>query len=179
MKGSFALSRNAARFLYLCGLAFQLLTVWPAETIPPRPQNHFNDYASVISPVTAQTLNQRLVDFERATSSQILVAIYPKMASDSSIEDYTVRVAQSWAVGQKGRDNGAVLFVFIQHRQMFLQVGYGLEGAIPDAIAKQIIERDIKPHFQAGNFDAGLTAGVNAIPCGSARRISRHWTDRA
>ena len=85
------------------------------------------------------------------------------MQSDSSIEDYTVRVAQSWKVGQKNKNNGAVLFVFMQDRKMYLQVGYGLEGALPDAICKRIIEDEIKPHFKAGNFDAGLTAGVNAI----------------
>jgi len=91
------------------------------------------------------------------------VAIFPKMQSDSSIEDYTVRVAQSWKVGQKGKNNGAVLFVFTQDRKMYLQVGYGLEGALPDALCKRIIEEQIKPHFRAGHFDAGLTAGVNAI----------------
>jgi uncharacterized protein len=134
-----------------------------AEVIPPKPDKYFNDYAGVISPATAARLNQRLEEFERASSSQVVVAIYPKMESDSSIEDYTVRVAQSWRVGQKGKNNGAVLFVFIQDRRMFLQVGYGLEGAIPDAIAKRIIEDDIKPRFREGNFDAGMVAGVNAI----------------
>jgi uncharacterized protein len=85
------------------------------------------------------------------------------MESDSSIEDYTVRVAESWKVGQKGRDNGAVLFVFIQDRKMFLQVGYGLEGALPDALASQIIENEIKPRFRNGDFEGGLRAGVQAI----------------
>jgi uncharacterized protein len=85
------------------------------------------------------------------------------MESDSSVEDYTVRVAQAWKVGQKGKDNGAALFVFIQDRKMFLQVGYGLEGALPDAVAKQIIENEIKPRFKNGDYDGGLSAGVAAI----------------
>lgn len=131
--------------------------------MPPPPKQYFNDYAHAVSPATAGRLNQTLENFERQSSSQILVAIYPKMQSDSSIEDYTVRVAQSWKVGQKGKDNGAVLFVFIQDRQMFLQVGYGLEGAIPDALAKRIIETEIKPRFRQGDYEGGLTAGVNAI----------------
>ena len=92
-----------------------------------------------------------------------MVAIYPKMQSDSSIEDYTVRVAQAWQVGQKGRNNGAVLFAFIADHKMYLQVGYGLEGAIPDITAKRIISDQIAPAFRAGNFDQGLTAGVDAI----------------
>jgi len=134
-----------------------------AEIIPPAPEHYFNDYAHVVSAATASRLNQTLEDFERQTSSQVLVAIYPRMQSDSSIEDYTVRVAQWWKAGQKGKDNGAVLFVFTEDRKMFLQVGYGLEGALPDAICKRIIEDEIKPHFKHGDYDGGLVAGVQAI----------------
>src|ERR1017187_2929393 len=134
-----------------------------AEVIPPKPTQYFNDYAHVASSATATELNQKLEQFERDTSSQILVAVYPKMESDSSIEDYTVRVAQSWGVGQKGKDNGAVLFVFVQDHKMYIQVGYGLEGALPDALAKRIIENEIKPYFRSNDFDSGLRAGVTAI----------------
>jgi uncharacterized protein len=134
-----------------------------AETMPPKPARYFNDYAMAVPRDTADRLNTLLEDFEKKTSSQIVVAIFPKMNSDSSVEDYTVRVAQSWRVGQKGTNNGAVLFVFLQDRQVYLQVGYGLEGAIPDATAKQIIEQDIKPPFRNGDYAGGLTAGVNSI----------------
>lgn len=134
-----------------------------AEVIPPAPKQYFNDYAHVVSAATATRLNQTLEEFERQTSSQVLVVVYPKMQSDSSIEDYTVRVAQAWKVGQKGKDNGAVLFVFINDRKMFIQVGYGLEGALPDALAKRIIDTEVRPRFRTGDFDGGLTAGVNAI----------------
>lgn len=146
-------------FLALMGA----LSAWAAEVIPPTPKACFNDDAHVVSPATAAELNQKLEQFERQTSIQIVVAVFPKMQSDSSIEDYTVRVAQSWGVGQKGRNNGAVLFVFIQDRKMYLQVGYGLEGTLPDALAKRIIENEIKPHFRQGDFDGGLRAGVTAI----------------
>ena len=152
-----------------------------AEVMPPAPRQYFNDYAKVVSPGTAARLNQTLEDFERQTSSQVLVAIYPRMQSDSSIEDYTVRVAQSWRVGRQGTNNGAVLFVFIQDRKMFLQVGYGLEGALPDATAKQIIENEIKPRFKQGDYDGGLAAGVNAILAatrGEYRGTGRTVADR-
>lgn len=134
-----------------------------AETIPPAPARHFNDYAAVVRPATAQELDARLAAFERETSTQIVVALYPRMQSDSSVEDYTVRVAQAWGVGVKGRNNGAVLFAFMEQRQLYLQVGYGLEGALPDALAKRIIEDEIIPRFRAGDRDAGLRAGVEAI----------------
>jgi uncharacterized protein len=85
------------------------------------------------------------------------------MQSDSDIADYTQRVAQAWGVGQKERRNGVVLFVFIQDRKMFIQVGYGLEGALPDATAFDITERHIKPLFRTGNYAAGLATGIDLI----------------
>jgi uncharacterized protein len=149
----------------LCAI---LLSAWglsalAAEVIPPPPAQYFNDYANAVSAATAARLNQTLKDFERETSSQILVAVFPKMQSDSSLEDYTVRVAQSWRVGQKAKDNGAVLFVFTQERRLRIEVGYGLEGALPDALGKRIIDEQITPRFKAGDFDGGLTAGVQSI----------------
>jgi uncharacterized protein len=137
--------------------------LFAAEVIPPPPAAYFNDYANVVSAGTAAQLNQTLEDFERQSSDQIVVAVFPKMQSDSSIEDYTVRVARSWLVGQKNKNNGAVLFVFVQDHKMFLQVGYGLEGVLPDALGKRIIDEQITPRFKAGDFDGGLTAGVRAV----------------
>jgi uncharacterized protein len=163
------LTTAATRLFLIFGLlcTISLMSAgWTAcagERIPPVPTHYFNDYAQVVSAATSARLDKTLEDFERETSNQILVAIYSKMQSDSSIEDYTVRVAQAWRVGQKVRNNGAVLFVFITDRKMFLQVGYGLEGALPDVVAKRIIEDEIKPRFKNGDFGGGLTAGVAAI----------------
>lgn len=151
------------RIVLALGLLLAGASLPAAERIPPAPARYFNDYAGVVSANTAGHLNARLEQFERDTSNQLLVVIYPRMESDSSVEDYTVRVAESWKVGRQGRSNGAVLFAFMQDRQLYLQVGYGLEGAIPDAIAKRIIEREIVPNFRAGNVDAGMIAAVNAM----------------
>ena len=137
--------------------------LFAGEVIPPPPPAYFNDYAHIVSAGTAAQLNQTLEEFERQSSDQIVVAVFPKMQSDSSIEDYTVRVARSWQVGKKNKNNGAVLFVFVQDHKMFLQVGYGLEGVLPDALCKRIIDEQITPRFKAGDFDGGLTAGVRAI----------------
>ncbi len=134
-----------------------------AETIPPKPDRYFNDYAGVISPGVAERLNTQLAQFERDTSDQVVVAVYRKMESDSSIDDFTQRTAQAWGVGQKEQRNGVVLFVFVDDRKMFIQVGYGLEGALPDATAFDITERHIKPKFRTGDYEAGLTAGVDLI----------------
>ena len=159
-----AFARRRARIVLALGLAWLFTGLLPAaETIPPAPSKFFNDYTGTVSDATARTLDTRLADHERATSSQIVVAIFPRMASDSSVEDYTVRVAQAWGAGRKERDNGAVLFAFMQERQLYLQVGYGLEGAIPDALAKRIIEDEIVPRMRAGKPDAAFTAAVDAM----------------
>lgn len=140
-----------------------MLGLSAAEVIPRAPINHFNDYALVVRRETAEQLNAELAQFERDTSNQLLVAIYPRMQSSSSVEDYAVRVAQAWRVGQRERKNGAVLFLFQETRDIRIVTGYGLEGVLPDAVCKQIIEHEMVPRFRAGDFDAGLTAGVRAM----------------
>ncbi len=151
------------RFLLLLAVVLAATGLTAAERIPPAPERYFNDYAGVVRRDTADTLNRRLEQFERDTSNQLVVVLYPKMESDSSVEDYTVRVAQAWHAGQKGKDNGAVLFAFMQSHDLYLQVGYGLEGAIPDALAKRIITQEIVPRFRAGDMDGGMTAAVTAM----------------
>ena len=134
-----------------------------AEVIPPKPAAYFNDYAGVVSASTAQRLNKTLEDFEKSTSSQIVVAVFQKMQSDSSLEDYAHRIFEAWGPGQKDKNNGAILLVFVQDRRMRIEVGYGLEGALPDVLAKRIIEEEIAPFFKQGNYDRGLTDGVTAL----------------
>ena len=138
-------------------------TASAVEAIPPKPDRYFNDYAGVVSKEAALRFNEQLAQFERETSNQVVVAVFPKMQSDSSVDDYTQRVAQSWGVGQKDKRNGAVLFVFIEDRKVFIQVGYGLEGALPDITAFDITEYHIKPHFRSGDYEGGLASGIDLI----------------
>ncbi len=153
------------KWLALLGIAFAFLVGSRAlaETIPPKPDRYFNDYANVVTPEAASRFNEQLAQFERDTSNQVLVAVFGKMDSDSSIDDYTRRVAQAWGVGQKDRRNGAVLFVFKDDHKMFLQVGYGLEGVLPDITAFDIIERHIKPRFRTNDYEGGLATGIDLI----------------
>jgi uncharacterized protein len=150
-------------FLFVAVALLLGVRLFAAEVIPPAPAKYFNDYAGVTAANTAAQLNQTLENFEKETSNQFIVAVFSKMQTDSSIEDYTVRVARAWKVGQKDVNNGAVLFVFIQDRKMHIQVGYGLEGVLPDALCKRIIEDEIKPHFKTGDYTSGLMAGVQSI----------------
>ena len=137
--------------------------LFAAERIPPAPPQYFNDYAGVVSPAVANELNSRLEQYERDSSNQLLVAIYPTMESNSSVEDYTVRVAQAWKVGQQGRNNGAVLFAFMQEHKLYIQVGYGLEPVLTDAIASQIVQDELKPAFRAGDYDGGMRSAVKSM----------------
>ena len=152
------MARCIAVFAALLGIHLQA-----AEVIPPKPDRYFNDYAGVVSQEAARRFNEQLAQFERETSDQVVVAIFPKMQSDSDIADYTQRVAQSWGVGQKEQRNGVVLFVFVQDRKMFIQVGYGLEGALPDITAFDITEYKIKPRFRNGDYEGGIAAGIDSI----------------
>ncbi len=150
--------------LVVAALVFaSAITARGAEVIPPKPDRYFNDYAGVVSKEAANRFNEQLAQFERETSDQVVVAVFPKMQTDSDIADYTQRIAQSWGVGQKERRNGVVFFVFVEDRKVFIQVGYGLEGALPDATAFDITERHVKPLFRTGTYEAGLAAGIDLI----------------
>jgi uncharacterized protein len=155
--------RGGERALPILLIALVAINAHAAEVIPPKPDRYFNDYAGVVPKAAADRFNEQLAQFERETSDQVVVAVFPKMQSDSDIADYTQRVAQAWGVGQKERRNGVVLFVFTQDRKMFIQVGYGLEGALPDATTFDITERHIKPLFRAGNYEGGLATGIDLI----------------
>lgn len=150
--------------LFVVGFVAAIATsAQAAEVIPPKPPGYFNDYANVVSRDAALRFNEQLAQFERETSNQVLVAVFPAMQTESDIADYTRRIAQSWAVGQADKRNGAVLFVFVQDRKMFIQVGYGLEGVLPDITAFDITERHIKPLFKTNNYEGGLATGIDLM----------------
>ncbi len=153
---------------FLCAIGIGLVALFPlplcaTEVIPEKPANYFNDYAGVVSKEAASRFNEQLAQFERETSNQVVVAVFPKMQSDDDVAAYTQRVAQAWGVGQKDKRNGVVLFVFTEDRKMFIQVGYGLEGALPDLTAFDITEHRIKPHFRNKDYQGGLAEGIDSI----------------
>jgi uncharacterized protein len=149
----------------LVALVFSAVTTATraAVTTPPSPAAHFNDYAAYVPVDRARALDARLAQFERDTSNQFVVAIYPRLPAGAALEDYTVRAAQAWGVGQKKRDNGAVLFVFVADRALRIEVGYGLESSLTDAVAHSIIENELKPNLRAGRPADALDAAVNAM----------------
>ena len=131
--------------------------------IPDKPARYVTDRAGVFGGGQADALNARLEQFERDTSDQLLVWVDRKIPEGFTLEDFTVRAAQKWGAGHKKEDNGAVLFVFTEDRKVRIEVGYGLEGALPDITAKQIIDNEIVPQFRAGDYAGGITAGATAM----------------
>jgi uncharacterized protein len=103
-----------------------------------------------------------LEDFERDTKRQVVIVTVPDLQG-FPIEDFGYRLGRAWGIGEKGKNTGAILLVAPKQREVRIEVGYGLEGELTDARARQIIEQTILPHFRAGNFDAGVTTGTLAI----------------
>lgn len=128
----------------------------------PQLKGRVNDHAGLLSPQAAQELEQRLAAFERSDSTQVVVLTIPTLAGEN-LEDFSIRVAEAWRIGQKGLDNGAILLIAKQERKVRIEVGRGLEGKLTDLVVGRIIRGDIAPRFKAGDFDGGVTAGVTAI----------------
>jgi uncharacterized protein len=133
------------------------------EQIPEKPARYVTDRAGVFGPGEAEALNAKLEQFERDTSNQILVWADQKVPEGFTLEDFTVRAAQKWGAGQKQEDNGAILFVFTGDRKVRIETGYGLEGALPDATARRIIDEEIVPRFREGDYPGGISAGAGAM----------------
>lgn len=131
--------------------------------IPPKPAKYVTDEAGVLSSSAQSDLNEALAQFERDTSNQVVVYVAPSMPPGATIEEVANRAFHEWGVGQKGRNNGVIFFVFTQDRQMRIEVGYGLEGVLTDALARRITSTIVKPQFQADRYEDGIVLGTRAI----------------
>ena len=146
-------------------LIFLVSAAWvrAAETpIPPAPTRWFTDTANFVSPDTALALDARLSAYEKSTGRQLIVYI-GATTGDAPIEDWAVRAFASWKVGRKGLDDGLVLFIMSQDRKLRIEVGYGLEGEVPDVIASRVINEVIVPRIKAGDANGAVTAGIDAL----------------
>ncbi len=128
----------------------------------PSPPRLVSDFTGTLSTDQAQALENKLVAFDDSTSSQIAVVIIGS-TKDRDIADFAVALGRAWGIGNKKTNNGVLLLVAKEDRKMFIATGYGLEGALPDAISKRIIENEIKPNFRDNDFYRGLDQGTDAI----------------
>jgi uncharacterized protein len=158
-KGTRILRRN---LLFLWLIFFLLGIQALALEVPEKPQGRVTDYTGTLSPNEKGTLERKLADFERETTNQIAVLLIPSLQGES-LEDYSIRLAEKWKIGQKGKNNGVILLIVKNDHKLRIEVGYGLEGALPDALSGSIIRNEIAPRFKTGHFFLGIEAGLNAI----------------
>lgn len=128
----------------------------------PALKGRVNDYAQLLSPSTRHQLEGSLKAFEADQSTQIVVLTVPSLEGDS-LEEFSIRVAEQWKIGQKDLDNGAILLIARNDRKLRIEVGYGLEGTLTDLTSGRIIRNIITPRFKEGDFDQGIIDGVSAM----------------
>ncbi|MDD5176937.1 MAG: TPM domain-containing protein [Sterolibacterium sp.] len=153
------------RLLMLVGLCLAASMSFAVEgslVAVPKLTGHVVDTAGMLQPAQAEALERRLGQFEKQRGSQIVVLIVPTVQPES-IEQYSIRVFDAWKLGRKQVNDGILIVVAAQDRKLRIDTGYGLEGAIPDAVAKRIVAETIAPQFRAGDPYAGLVAGIAQI----------------
>jgi uncharacterized protein len=153
------------RILVLIGLLAGLwggLGLRAQAAPPPTPTRWVTDGSNLLSPTMRDRLDQRLQAYQAGTGHQVLVWIGGTTGADP-LEDWTVRAFAAWKVGRKGLDDGLVLFIFTGDQKVRMEVGYGLEGQVPDILASQIIRETILPRLKSGDADGALSEGVDRV----------------
>jgi len=128
----------------------------------PKLQGYVNDYANMISPSAKAQLENELKAFEQSDSTQIVILTIPSLEGEV-LEEFSIKVAESWKIGQKGKDNGVIFIVANQERKIRIEVGRGLEGKLTDLMTGRVIDLVVKSRFKRGDFDGGFVAGVSAL----------------
>ena len=164
------------RYAFSFLLAFSFLTplLFPLQ-VPAQPRGYVSDYAEIMLPSKRSALEATLRQFEEETTNQVVVATFPSL-EEESLEDFSIRLSETWKIGQKGKDNGVILLIFKNDRKVRIEVGYGLEGVLPDATCKLIIQNEIVPRFRAGQFDEGVSNAVGAIIAATKGEYHAHRT---
>jgi len=155
------LTHTIRTYFLLVGVLLLFPAVLPALEAPPL-AGRVTDLAQMLPPESLQRLEQRLAAFERETSNQIAVLTVPSLQGDE-IDQFSIRVAEAWKIGQKGRDNGVLLVIAQAERKVRIEVGMGLQGVLPDITAGRIIRDVMRPYLKSGNYDQGIAAGVESI----------------
>ena len=154
----------ACRRVALALLVAALVAAAPAATAIEVPylSGHVNDTAAMIPAAVRERIEGQLAAFEKATGAQVAVLTVPALNGDP-IEDYSIKVAQTWKLGRKGVDDGVLFLVARDDRRMRIEVGYGLETKLTDAQCGRILDDVVRPAFKRGDYGGGIAAGVNAI----------------
>ncbi len=154
---------SSKAWLSLFAVLWLLCAPWAAaEVAVPPLKARVTDLTGTLQPGQQAALEKTLQAFENSKGSQIAVLIVPTTQPET-IEQYAIRVAEAWKLGRKGVDDGVLLLIARNDRKLRIEVGYGLEGAIPDAVAKRIVSEIITPRFKQDDYFGGIRAGVDRI----------------
>lgn len=148
-------------FLLLFFLTTSFVT-FSQRDIPPHGGVWVHDDANILSPSTKAELEAVLKHHRDSTSNQIAVLLVPSLDGDD-IDDYANRVFQEWKLGDEKKDNGVLFLIAMQDKKMRIEVGYGLEGTLTDALSSRINRNEVSPYFRTGDYENGVKAGVVAI----------------
>ncbi|WP_375416282.1 TPM domain-containing protein [uncultured Hymenobacter sp.] len=157
---------GGAAWVWVMVLALFLLPLGllQAQGVPPRPTppRLVNDLANLLQPAEAEALEQKLVAYDDSTSTQIAIVTVPTLG-DQEVAAYAQELFTAWGIGRAGKNNGLLVLVSLQPRKAWIQTGYGLEGAVPDALARRIVSNTLAPAFQQGQYYAGLDRATDQI----------------
>ena len=140
-----------------------ILLLVAALALPPKPVEHVTDRANALRFQDSAVIDARLAQFERQTSDQVLVYVDRDLPPGTTLEELAPQAMEQWGVGQRGKNNGVILFLFINPRQMRIQVGSGLRQSLTDSRAHEIMHDVMRPRLQAGDVNGAVVDGANAI----------------
>lgn len=146
------------------GVAVAVLAALPALAldVPPVPTRCVTDYSGRFSSASLVRAEAALAGLHRAYGHQVIAVFFPSLEGET-LEDFTVRCAEAWRVGRRGLDDGVIFFAFLADRRMRLEVGYGLEASLTDAVARRLLDSAVRPHFAVGDYDGGVVALARAL----------------
>src|SRR5690606_20843803 len=139
-----------------------LINISYADDFPETPNRLVNDYTNTLSSSQIQELENKLVAYDDSTTIQIAVVLIQSLQG-YEVADYAVRLAQKWGIGDQTNNSGILLLAALDERKVTIQTGYGIEGSVPDAIAYQIINNEIRPAFARQDYFRGLDNATDAL----------------
>lgn len=148
------------RIIFLTFMVLMPLTALALDV--PQLTGRINDYARVLSPGATTMLEQKLAAFEQQQSNQVVLLTVPSLQGDD-INQFAIRVADQWKIGQKGKDNGVIIVLAQAEHKIRIEVGMGLQGVLPDITAGRIIRDVMRPYLRSGDYDRAIDAGIEAV----------------
>ena len=158
-------NRSKTKFINILGIIILslLIPIIAYSQKLPKPVGYVNDFASVMDESSKQKIERLAEIIKKTTGAEIAVVTVKSIEPYADIEEFSINLATKWGIGEKGKDNGILIVLAMKERRVRIEVGYGLEGIIPDGLAGEIMDKSMLPYFRNGNYSIGLLKGVEAV----------------